>query len=217
MNLRLALAAASTVAAPAAFAQTNISPTDKFCWAENVGYMNWHDAGNPAGAQGVKVNATFLGGFIWCENIGWVNTGDGSPTNGSSYANVNGTDFGVNILGNGNLSGYGWGENVGWINFNTAPTLSAFSQQARYDAAASRFRGYAWGENIGWVNMNDPTKFVGTLCPADFNHDGQVDFFDYLDFVAAFDAEDISADFNGDNQVDFFDYLDFASAFDQGC
>jgi hypothetical protein len=57
----------------------------------------------------------------------------------------------------------------------------------------------------------------GDECEADFNGDNQVDFFDYLDFVAAFDAEDPSADFNGDNQVDFFDYLDFAQAFDLGC
>jgi hypothetical protein len=55
---------------------------------------------------------------------------------------------------------------------------------------------------------------AGGGCEADFNGDNQVDFFDYLDFVAAFDAEDDSADFNGDNQVDFFDYLDFAVAFD---
>jgi hypothetical protein len=54
-------------------------------------------------------------------------------------------------------------------------------------------------------------------CRADFNGDNQVDFFDYLDFASAFDAEDPSADFNGDNQVDFFDYLDFAAAFDAGC
>jgi hypothetical protein len=54
-------------------------------------------------------------------------------------------------------------------------------------------------------------------CPADFNGDNQVDFFDYLDFAQAFDNEDPSADFNGDNQVDFFDYLDFAQAFDEGC
>jgi hypothetical protein len=56
-----------------------------------------------------------------------------------------------------------------------------------------------------------------TGCRADFNGDNQVDFFDYLDFAAAFDAEDESADFNGDNQVDFFDYLDFAAAFDAQC
>ena len=49
------------------------------------------------------------------------------------------------------------------------------------------------------------------------NLDGQVDFFDYLDFSAAFAAEDASADFDGDGQVDFFDYLDFVSAFSAGC
>jgi hypothetical protein len=57
---------------------------------------------------------------------------------------------------------------------------------------------------------------IGGGCAADFNGDQQVDFFDYLDFASAFDAEDPSADFNGDNQVDFFDYLDFVAAFD-GC
>jgi hypothetical protein len=56
-----------------------------------------------------------------------------------------------------------------------------------------------------------------SLCPADFNCDSVVDFFDYLDFVAAFDTDDPSADFNGDQVVDFFDYLDFAAAFDAGC
>jgi hypothetical protein len=65
----------------------------------------------------------------------------------------------------------------------------------------------------------DPNVFTNviTSCPGDFNHDGQVDFFDYLDFVAAFNAEDRSADFNGDAQVDFFDYLDFVQAFGIPC
>ncbi|MDX2147457.1 MAG: hypothetical protein SFZ23_08025 [Planctomycetota bacterium] len=57
----------------------------------------------------------------------------------------------------------------------------------------------------------------GSVCVADFNRDGQSDFFDYLDFAAAFAADDPAADINLDGQVDFFDYLDFASAFDQGC
>jgi hypothetical protein len=56
-----------------------------------------------------------------------------------------------------------------------------------------------------------------TICSSDFNCDAAVDFFDYLDFVAAFDAEDPAADFNGDEIVDFFDYLDFVAAFDAGC
>jgi type 1 glutamine amidotransferase len=54
-------------------------------------------------------------------------------------------------------------------------------------------------------------------CPADFNRDGTADFFDYLDFVAAFAVENPSADFNADGTVDFFDYLDFVESFDSGC
>jgi len=54
-------------------------------------------------------------------------------------------------------------------------------------------------------------------CSADFNADTVVDFFDYLDFVAAFAANDPVSDFNADSVVDFFDYLDFVAAFAAGC
>lgn len=47
------------------------------------------------------------------------------------------------------------------------------------------------------------------VCMADFNFDYNVDYFDYLDFLDAYAAEDPSADVNGDGDVDFFDYLDF--------
>lgn len=54
-------------------------------------------------------------------------------------------------------------------------------------------------------------------CPADFNIDGSVDFFDYLDFVAAFSSGANEADFNQDSTIDFFDYLDFVAAFSTPC
>ncbi|MBU6412500.1 MAG: hypothetical protein KGS45_03430 [Planctomycetes bacterium] len=54
-------------------------------------------------------------------------------------------------------------------------------------------------------------------CPADFNADTIVDFFDYLDFVAAFSANEASSDFNADTTIDFFDYLDFVAAFSGNC
>ncbi len=54
-------------------------------------------------------------------------------------------------------------------------------------------------------------------CRADFNGDGEVDFFDYLDFVDAFSAGLDAADFNHDEVIDFFDYLDFVDAFSAGC
>jgi hypothetical protein len=54
-------------------------------------------------------------------------------------------------------------------------------------------------------------------CPADFNHDGYLDFFDFDDFVAAFESGDPAADFNTDGYVDFFDFDDFVTAFEAGC
>jgi hypothetical protein len=66
----------------------------------------------------------------------------------------------------------------------------------------------------GEVSSNAATL---TFCAADYNLDGTVDFFDYLDFVADFSNEAPKADVNGDNTVDFFDYLDYVAAFDAGC
>jgi formylmethanofuran dehydrogenase subunit C len=61
------------------------------------------------------------------------------------------------------------------------------------------------------------TAAILTTCLADFNDDGIVDLFDYLDFVSAFAAEDVTGDFNLDEVIDFFDYLDFVAAFSTGC
>jgi hypothetical protein len=58
-------------------------------------------------------------------------------------------------------------------------------------------------------------------CPADFNKDGTLDFFDYDDFQACFEGVSCppgtNADFNQDGSVDFFDYDDFIAAFEAGC
>jgi hypothetical protein len=54
-------------------------------------------------------------------------------------------------------------------------------------------------------------------CSADFNNDGVLDFFDYLDFVSMFADMSPGADFNHDGEIDIFDYLDFVNAFSMGC
>ena len=59
-------------------------------------------------------------------------------------------------------------------------------------------------------------------CPADFDGDGFVDFFDFDAFVACFeDANSCppgkTADFDGDGFVDFFDFDSFVAAFEAGC
>ena len=56
-----------------------------------------------------------------------------------------------------------------------------------------------------------------TLCNLDFNCDNFVDFFDFDDFVSAFENGDMRADINGDLFLDFFDYDDFVFGFEAGC
>ncbi|MBU6414051.1 MAG: hypothetical protein KGS45_11315 [Planctomycetes bacterium] len=81
---------------------------------------------------------------------------------------------------------------------------------------------YAGGKGTTANSLYNPSSpglapILFIECPADYNRDGVVDFFDYLDFSADFDAEDCKSDFNFDRSIDFFDYLDFTDAFDAGC
>ncbi len=213
---RIVLVSLTCTFCRAAKAQTNVDSVNKNSWSENCGWMNWRDSGDPSGSQGALIAGSFMSGMIWHENTGYINLGDGTPVDGVAYANSSGTDAGVNILGDNRLGGLAWGENIGWINFGPHATLPG-AQQARLDPSAGRLRGFTWGENIGWINLDHSTHFVGIECTADFNQDGFVDFFDYLDFVDAFSSELAAADFNQDNQIDFFDYLDFVDAFSIGC
>ncbi|MBU6412464.1 MAG: hypothetical protein KGS45_03245 [Planctomycetes bacterium] len=57
----------------------------------------------------------------------------------------------------------------------------------------------------------------GLGCIADYNADTNIDFFDYLDFVADFAANAPRADFKLDGVIDFFDYLDFVDIWSRDC
>ena len=54
-------------------------------------------------------------------------------------------------------------------------------------------------------------------CAADFNSDGTVNSLDFIAFLNAFTAGDISADFNGDGTVNSLDFIGFLNAFTAGC
>jgi hypothetical protein len=69
---------------------------------------------------------------------------------------------------------------------------------------------------------NNRWILAGTACcPADFNGDGFLDFFDYAEYVDCFQIgicpPGQTADFNGDGFTDFFDYADYVTAFEAGC
>ncbi len=218
---------AASLATTLARAQSGVLPTAKFAWSENCGYLNFRDAGTPAGNQGVEIVGDHLRGFIWGENIGWINVGNGS----GPYPNTDGTNFGVNLnLSTGSLTGFAWGENVGWINFSGG-ALATPANPARLDLSTYRLHGFAWGENIGWINLDDATTFVGFTCPADIDDgsatgtpDASVDISDLLYYLQLFDAGDPAADFDDgsglglpDGGVDISDLLYFLARFDAGC
>lgn len=65
-----------------------------------------------------------------------------------------------------------------------------------------------------FVNLTNPAQ---PDCPADFNGDGDANFFDVSAFLSAFNAGDPSADFNLDGDINFFDVSGFLGAFNAGC
>jgi hypothetical protein len=89
----------------------------------------------------------------------------------------------------------------------TTPTTNA-------PVGTDRFRVITNETSRAVVLMPSPELRIG-LDP-DFDANGSVDFFDYLDFVADFTAEEPRADFNRNGTIDFFDYLDFVQAFERG-
>jgi hypothetical protein len=213
MNLRRSalVSTATLMLAGAALGQvSNVDATNKFAWGENIGWLNWRDAGSPVASQGAVIRNTFLSGFVWSENCGWINLGDGTPTSGTAYANANGTDFGVNRdSATGNLTGFAWGENIGWINFGGG-ALASPAQPARF--SSGRLTGFAWGENIGWINLGLTTagQFVSavvTCGPSDVagpnqsvGADGVLTADDIIVFLGSYFASSLQADVAGANQ-----------------
>lgn len=190
----------------------SIDPDHHTAWGENIGFLNFIGAGDPAGSQEVFANDDHLEGYIWSENIGWIHLGYGD----GPYANTDGVDFGINRDSmTGILSGYAWSENAGWINFDGG-SLASPSNPARIED--NRFRGYAWSENVGWINLDDDLIYAGLVhCPADLNGDGQLDFFDISSFLVAYSEMDPIADFVADGSFDFFDISAFLNLYSAGC
>ena len=57
----------------------------------------------------------------------------------------------------------------------------------------------------------------GGPCPADFNGDGVLDFFDISAFLVAFNAQNPDADTNADGVFNFFDISAYMAGFIDGC
>jgi hypothetical protein len=138
---------------------------------------------------------------------------------------------------------YAAGRIVGAVNEGTTIPIKGI---ARWDGRVWDSVGTGLGREYAWLSLNVLTRpasdgggswlyisgpfmeangifspglvrYGGCGCRADFDANGQVDFFDYLDFVNAFSAGLPGSDYNRDGETSFVDYLDFAQAFDAGC
>jgi hypothetical protein len=132
------------ILAPAiCFAQSgNISPSQRFAWMEEAGWVDFEPAGG-----GVTIGPTFLSGYAWGESVGWVKLGS---TGGGPYANSGATNWGVN-RSFGIVSGYAWSETAGWIDF--APSGGGVT----LDATTGQLSGFAWSETLGWISFRGGT------------------------------------------------------------
>lgn len=101
------------------------------------------------------------------------------------------------------------------ISGSATPTLSIAAAPGKLLSPAHAIRYRCQISNACGNATSNAARLA--LCPADFNCDSALDFFDYDDFVVAFEFGDAHADFDGDGSVDFFDYDAFVIAFETGC
>lgn len=124
---------------------TTISPSNRFTYAANFGWLNWRT--NPLAIDAPVIETTMLHGRVYSANVGWIDLGDGAPSTTSGYSQTGG-DVGVNHDGAGNLSGYAYGANIGWIYFD--PTIAA---PPRVNLTTGALSGYAYSANCGWLHL----------------------------------------------------------------
>ncbi len=115
----------------------------------------------------------------------------------------------------GPVVSYRWRKNSVDINTASNPSAATSTLTLANVSAADAASYSCYITNPCGSEVSDPANL--NICPADFNCDAALDFFDYLDFVQAFSSQLPAADYNADFIVDFFDYLDFVQAFSTGC
>ncbi|MDX2117751.1 MAG: hypothetical protein SFY96_06165 [Planctomycetota bacterium] len=121
--------------------------------------------------------------------------------------------------GDDSILGAGTGPNETYVS-GTVSYLFRAGQQYGFHIAASA-GGNTLGPALPRVADASAWSFVftkgGNCCIADYNQDSFLDFGDFDDFVADFEAGRAGSDINGDGFLDFSDFDDFVVAFEAGC
>jgi hypothetical protein len=177
--------------------QSTISPTDRYAYAANAGWLDLRaDTTN-----GLRVADTALSGYAYAANFGWIHFGDGTPANGHTYSNASATDYGVNVSPAGNLTGYAYAANVGWIN------LEQTHGQPKLDLRTGKFTGSAYSANLGWIALDTTFSDLATdtISRPDTDADGIADAWENLNFGNLTTAT-ATSDRDGDGASDLSEY-----------
>ena len=156
---------------------------------------------------GLQANISALGRFV-NSALGTLDFWVAGPQN-SNHSRVAANDVQLHGTLNTRVTSWyapAWPDRIDLV--DASSTLSGTFDQVNLFYTAVPFAARYDGSSM---------SLIAGGCNADFNQDGSVDFFDYLDFVNAFSANTAAADFNKDAAIDFFDYLDFVDAFSIGC
>ena len=187
----------SALAGWRASAATTISPSNKFAYAANFGWVDW----SGDGTTGAVIGGFVCSGSIYSANVGWIQLGNGAPANGIQYQNNTATDFGVNLTPAGKLRGYAYGANIGWINFEN-------TGDPRVDLLTGNFAGDVFSANCGWISLSNLFAQVQTLVVlpgVDSDGDGIPDAWELANFGST--AGGPGDDPDGDGTTNLAEYL----------
>ena len=124
----------------------------------------------------------------------------------------------VTLFGPGGGVLHQYNESISEVAFDESGILAPGVYEIHMLAQASVDPSFEWGAT--GADFGATLRWV-PYCPADFNADGFLDFFDYDEFVGCYEGGECppgeDADFNNDGFVDFFDYDAFVGAFETGC
>ncbi len=109
-----------------------------------------------------------------------------------------------------------------WVNVDNNDRISgATTAQLRIDDLGPADAGYyrlRITKECGTINSNAAALTVTDACPADFDGNGQLNFFDFAGFMSAYNTQQASADLASPFGVwNFFDVSAFISLYNAGC
>ena len=116
--------------------------------------------------------------------------------------------------------------NNGFAIYNNVDPLQPFFEKYYATevspAATSSVRSFAVEDDIAFAGVyGGGIKVYNladcSLCIADFNIDGELNFFDVSEFLVAYLDEDPRADLNSDNLLNFYDVSFFLTSYSSGC